>query len=127
MKGGGMLHEMTATHLRNAFGGESMAHMRYLLWADRAQKDDYPNVTRLLRAITHAERIYASNRFRVHRGGEGVFGANPGVIFGLGTTGKNLHDGEDRAVVKKNPVPSELEKSCNEAIEGCPEDAIQGS
>jgi ferredoxin len=36
-------------------------------------------------------------------------------------------DGEDKAVVKQNPVPSELEKSCNEAIEGCPEDAIQSS
>ena len=33
------MHDMTAANLRSAHGGESMAHMRYLIWADKAEKD----------------------------------------------------------------------------------------
>jgi len=52
------MHEMTAANLRSAFGGESMAHMRYKIWAERAAKDGFANVARLFRAIS-AEKIHA--------------------------------------------------------------------
>ena len=33
---------MTADFLRSAYGGESMAHMRYLIWGDIAEKEKMP-------------------------------------------------------------------------------------
>jgi rubrerythrin len=32
------MKQMTEQHMINAFGGESMAHMRYMLFADQALK-----------------------------------------------------------------------------------------
>ena len=46
------MNAMTAENLRSAFGGESQAHMRYLAWADKAEKDGFENVGRLFRAIS---------------------------------------------------------------------------
>jgi len=48
---------MTEQHLINAFGGESQAHMRYLHFANQAEKEKFANVARLFRAIAHAEYI----------------------------------------------------------------------
>ena len=36
---------MTAEFLRSAYGGESMAHMRYLIWSEVAEKEGFPNVS----------------------------------------------------------------------------------
>ena len=102
-----MLHEMTAAHLRNAYGGESMAHMRYAIWGTLAERDNFPNVARLFRAISHAELVHASNHFSVHRNLSGAFIANSGGIFGSGTTSKNLQggiDGETFEIEEMYPV-----------------------
>ena len=45
---------MTSDFLHSAYGGESMAHMRYLIWADVADKEGFPNVGRLFREIGRA-------------------------------------------------------------------------
>jgi rubrerythrin len=58
------MHPMTAANLRNAHGGESMAHMRYMIWGSRAEKEGYGNVARLFRTIASAETVHASNHFR---------------------------------------------------------------
>src|SRR5689334_16351584 len=52
---------MTADFLRSAYGGESMAHMRYLIWGDAAEKDGYPNIARLFKAVAYAEWAHAKN------------------------------------------------------------------
>lgn len=57
------MHAMTASHLRNAHGGESMAHMRYQIWGGIAKQEGYPNVSRLFTAISSAETIHAINHF----------------------------------------------------------------
>jgi len=41
-----------------------MAHMRYLIWGDQAEKEGLPNVARLFRAIASAETVHATNHFR---------------------------------------------------------------
>lgn len=41
-------NDMTADFLRQAYGGESMAHMRYLIWAEIAEQERMPNIARLL-------------------------------------------------------------------------------
>lgn len=55
---------MTSEFLHSAYGGESMAHMRYLIWGDMAAKEGFPNVARLFRAISDAEQVHATNHFR---------------------------------------------------------------
>ena len=54
------MKQMTEQHLINAFGGESMANMRYRHFSVQAEKESYTHVARLFRAISHAEYILPS-------------------------------------------------------------------
>ncbi|MDP6100361.1 MAG: rubrerythrin family protein [Dehalococcoidia bacterium] len=58
------MRAMTDANLRAAFAGESQAHMRYLIFADSAEREGKPNVARLFRAISFAEQIHATKHFR---------------------------------------------------------------
>jgi len=58
------MHAMTKEFLEAAFAGESQAHMRYLIFAEKAEKDGQPNLARLFRAIAYAEQGHATNHFR---------------------------------------------------------------
>ena len=58
------MHKMTKANLEAAFAGESQAHMKYAIFADKAEKEGYPEVARLFRAISYAERVHATNHFR---------------------------------------------------------------
>ena len=84
------MHEMTAGNLRSAFGGESMAHMRYKIWSDKAAKDGFPNVARLFRAVAAAEQAHATNHFKAMADVAGAFLVPAGGGFGLGSTSENL-------------------------------------
>jgi len=84
------MHEMTAGNLRSAFGGESMAHMRYKIWADKAAKDRFTNVARLFRAISRAEQAHATGHFNAMADIGGAFLVASGGGFGLGSTSENL-------------------------------------
>ena len=84
------MHDMTAANLRSAFGGESMAHMRYKIWGDKADIDGFPNVARLLKAISRAEQAHATGHFRAMKGVCGAFNVLAGAGFGLGSTSDNL-------------------------------------
>ena len=84
------MKKMTQQNLINAFGGESMAHMRYLHFADRAQQENCPNVARLFQAIAHAEVIHAGDHFEEISHLDGGFVANSMGAFGPGDTKKNL-------------------------------------
>jgi rubrerythrin len=46
-------------NLRAAFAGESQASRRYTAFAQRAEKEGYPNVARLFRAAAQAETVHA--------------------------------------------------------------------
>jgi len=84
------MRDMTAMNLRSAFGGESMAHMRYKVWSNRARKEGFPNVARLFTAIAHAERVHASNHFQALRGVDGAFAVDSMAGFGDTNTSANL-------------------------------------
>jgi rubrerythrin len=84
------MRAMTAANLRSAFGGESMAHMRYIIWGDKAEKDGFPNVARLFRAVSRAEQAHATNHFAAMAGEAGAFLVASGAGFGLGSTSANL-------------------------------------
>lgn len=81
---------MTMDALASAFGGESMAHMRYLIFSEVAEKEGYPNVARLFKAIAFAEKIHASNHYSRLRDLETDLKVVAGATFGPGKTSKNL-------------------------------------
>lgn len=55
------MRRMTEDSLKSAFAGESQAHMRYLIFAEVAEKEGRPNLARLFRAIADAEKVHATN------------------------------------------------------------------
>ncbi|SHI47315.1 rubrerythrin family protein [Lutispora thermophila] len=110
-------NDMTADFLRSAYGGESMAHMRYLIWGDVADKENMPNIGRLFRAIAYAEQAHATNHFKALKEREGAYSVTAGGVFGLGKTVDNLQgaiDGELHEVEQMYPVYLETAKFQNE-------------
>ena len=70
------MRKMTESNLQAAFAGESQAHMRYLIFSDRAEKDGQANVARLFKAIAFAEQVHATNHLK--------------TLDGIDTTAGNL-------------------------------------
>ncbi|MCB1151723.1 rubrerythrin family protein [bacterium] len=62
------MRAMTETNLKDAFAGESQAHMKYLAFAEKAEKDGFPKVALLFRAISYAEQVHAHNHLKVLEG-----------------------------------------------------------
>lgn len=50
--------------LKEAFAGESQANRKYLAFAEKADREGYPQVARLFRAAAEAETIHALNHLR---------------------------------------------------------------
>ncbi|MBF0484702.1 MAG: rubrerythrin family protein [Candidatus Omnitrophica bacterium] len=87
------MHEMTKQNLEHAFAGESMAHMKYLAFADKAEKEGKANIARMFRAIAYAEQVHATNHLK--------------VLMGIGSTPDNLQkaiDGENFEVTEMYAV-----------------------
>jgi len=58
------MNKMTEDNLKAAYAGESQAHIRYINFSERAEKEGFPNVARLFHAAAFAERIHASNHLK---------------------------------------------------------------
>ena len=58
------MHRMTEKNLSDAYAGESQAFMKYNIWADRAEHEGKNGVAKLFRAISHAEKVHATNHWR---------------------------------------------------------------
>ncbi|MGI6376791.1 MAG: rubrerythrin family protein [Anaerolineae bacterium] len=101
------MHPMTEANLKSAYAGESQAHMRYLAWADKAERDGFPAVARLFRAVSWAEQIHATNHFMVLRNEVGDDQTVAGAVFGYGPTAQNLTGaigGEEFEVAEMYPA-----------------------
>ncbi len=87
------MKKMTMANLEDAFSGESQAHMKYLIFAEAAERENLPNIARLFRAIAYAEQVHATNHFR--------------NLGGIGETGENLAkaaEGENFEVEEMYPA-----------------------
>jgi rubrerythrin len=87
------MKKMTEENLKNAFAGESQAHIKYLAFADKAQQENLPNVTRLFRAASFSEQVHATNHLR--------------TLDGIGKTADNLVaalEGENFEVTEMYPA-----------------------
>jgi rubrerythrin len=69
----------TDKNLEEAFAGESQANRRYIFFADKADKEGYPQIARLFRAAAEAETVHARNHFN--------------AMDGVGSTKANLNAG----------------------------------
>jgi rubrerythrin len=87
------MRKMTESNLRAAFAGESQAHMRYLIFSDKAEKEGKANVARLFKAVAFAEQVHATNHYK--------------NLDGIGSTADNLQvgiDGETYEVEEMYPA-----------------------
>lgn len=87
------MKQTTKENLKAAFAGESQAYMKYTVFADKAERDGYPEVARLFRAIAFAERVHATNHLR--------------ELGGIGSTVANLEaaiGGENYEVTEMYPA-----------------------
>ncbi|WP_036728664.1 rubrerythrin family protein [Peptoniphilus mikwangii] len=84
------MNAMTSDNLRSAFGGESQAHMRYIIWSEEAEKNGFKNVSRLFKATSDAERVHATLHFKALKDVKGDFPVVSMAGFGIGTTSENL-------------------------------------
>jgi rubrerythrin len=57
------MREMTEKFLNDAFAGESMAHMKYQHFADKAEEEGLAEMARMFRAISFAEKVHAGNHY----------------------------------------------------------------
>ncbi len=107
------MKQITQQNLINAFGGESQAHMRYLHFAGKAKKQQFPNMARLWRAIAHAEYVHAGDHYKELAHLDGGFVANSMAAFGPGDTIKNIRlsiAGESFEIDEMYPVYIETAK-----------------
>ncbi|CUX77629.1 Rubrerythrin [Thermococcus chitonophagus] len=84
---------MTKKFLEDAFAGESMAHMKYLIFAEEAEKEGFKNIAKLFKAIAYAEFVHAKNHLK--------------ALGKVGKTEENLQagiDGETYEVEEMYPV-----------------------
>jgi rubrerythrin len=73
--------ETTEKNLKDAFAGESQAHLKYSVFADLADREGLANVGRLFRAASYSEQIHATNHLRA-LGGAGKSVDNLGAALG---------------------------------------------
>ena len=94
---------MTTKNLQDAFAGESQAHMRYMIFADQAEREGLPNIARLFRAASYSEQLHASAHLR--------------ALGGVNATTKNLEvaqGGEDFEVAEMYPAYMAVAKEQDE-------------
>ncbi|MBN2370098.1 MAG: rubrerythrin family protein [Vicinamibacteria bacterium] len=84
---------MTTDLLKTAFAGESQAHMKYLAFAEQAEKEGKPRIANLFRAVAYAEQVHAFNHLR--------------ALARIGKTADNLmtaKEGEDFEALEMYPA-----------------------
>ena len=90
----------TQENLREAFAGESQANRQYLFFAEKAEREGYPQIAGLFRAVAEAETVHARNHLE--------------VMDGIGSTMANLKaaiSGESREFTEMYPGFIEQAKS----------------
>jgi rubrerythrin len=70
------MKKMTETNVKDAFAGESQAHVRYLSYSEKAAAEGRPNIARVFKANAFSEQVHATNHLK--------------TLAGIGTTAANL-------------------------------------
>lgn len=97
------MRKMTEQNVAAALAGESQAHLRYLAFAETAEKSGKPELARLFRAVSYSEQMHALNHLR--------------ALGQVGTDAENLQasiGGEDFEVQEMYPAYLAVAKEENE-------------
>jgi rubrerythrin len=70
------MRKMTEANVKDAFAGESQAHIKYLAFSAKAASEKLPNVARTFQATAFSEQVHATNHLK--------------TLAGVGTTAANL-------------------------------------
>lgn len=97
------MDEKVLKDLMDAFAGESQANRKYLLYAEKAEKDGYKNVAKLFRAAAEAEQIHAFSEFK--------------AAGKLGDTIANLEDAINGETYEHKEMYPEFEEDANSVKE----------
>lgn len=97
------MKKMTEKSLGEAFAGESMAHMKYAIFSEVAEKEGFPKVAKLFKAISYAEQVHAANHAR-----------NLGYIKKTADNLQSGINGEDFEVEEMYPAYDAIAKLQNE-------------
>ena len=62
------MSKTTQENLEVAFAGESKANRKYLFFAKQAEKDGFPMIAKLFRAVASAETVHAEGHFQAMNG-----------------------------------------------------------
>jgi len=92
----------TQENLQDAFAGESQANRRYLFFAEKAEKEGFPGIAKVFRAVAAAETVHARNHLN--------------TMGGIGPTRENLQtaiEGESYEFIKMYPDFIEQAKADN--------------
>lgn len=90
---------LSEKYIQEAFGGECKANRRYLLYAEKADQEGFPQVAKLFRAVAEAEMVHARNHLN--------------VIDAIGTTKDNVLGasiGEHMEFIDMYPIFIEVAK-----------------
>jgi rubrerythrin len=93
------MRPMTEKALQEAFAAEAMAHVKYLMFQDRADKDGFPNLAKLFKATAYAELVHAMNHAR-----------NLGIVKGTKNNMDSSIEGETYALEETYPVFAAIAK-----------------
>ena len=83
------LPEPLERKLKEAFAGESKAYVRNLAFAKKAEKDGFPQIARLFRAVAEAERVHADEYLKYLEGVVGETEENLKAAFESEIRAKN--------------------------------------
>jgi rubrerythrin len=109
------MKESTEKNLKDAFAGESQAHLKYAVFADLAEREGLANVARLFRAASYSEQAHASNHLRA-LGGVGKTADNLAVALG-GETFEITTMYPDYMRVAESEEEKRALRSMNDALE----------
>lgn len=95
----------TSEHLKEAFAGESQANQKYRAFAEKAEREGFPNVARLFRTTAEAERIHAAGHLA--------------SMSGIASTAENLQAAIDGETYEfQDMYPPMLEQAQEEGHKG---------
>ena len=81
----------TTDNLKEAFAGESQANRKYLAFAEKADKEGYPQIAKLFRAAAAAETVHAHAHLRVLGGVKSTAENIQAAITGEGHEFKTMY------------------------------------
>jgi rubrerythrin len=105
---GGKTNMATEQNLNDAFAGESQANRMYLAFADKAEKDGFPQIAKLFKAAAAAETVHAHAHLRAMGGIKTTVENLEAAIAGEGHEFKDMYPGFLKDAEEEGNKPAEI-------------------